>query len=336
MEHGLLKHKASKGLRPNKTDGLKKKLHLAFDTRRESKNPVVLALRAGLPVLIGRKCEPLCPSEDKYHATLEALKILNEYSVTAIMETKGVTNPRNEGEYFANLSGVQVSVTPGTRTIHDSLEPSTPTFEERFSFAKALKDVGLWVGLTAEPIIPTVNDKNDYIVAYASMAVWAGVDHVNFGAYRVHNPKLANSRMRLAGYDLGKILTEKARNWKKIGLRIFETLKSCGLKVSSPDWDLFYAQNSCESCCGLDQFGVHHCTFQKACEILCKTSTVQWSEIASHCIFGEKYLNKFREIWNGKGGYYNLADISGVYRVGYDEDGNWVYGRGKDLKEAFG
>ena len=188
MESGILKRKAEKGLRPNKVEELKRKLRIAFDTRQESKDPAILGLREGLPVLVGRKCDPLCPSERKYGVTLKMLRELKRYNVPSIMETKGVTS---DHAYFDNLSGVLVSLTPGTENLHDALEPGTPSFGERIKFAKILKDSGLWVGLVAEPIIPSVNDKQELFEEYSDMAVSIGVDHICFGGYRVHNPKLA-------------------------------------------------------------------------------------------------------------------------------------------------
>lgn len=335
MEQGILKSKVKEGLKPNDAANLEKVCHSAFDTRRESRNPTVLALRAKLPVIIGRKCDPFCPSESKFKATEKVLEVLDRYGVTSVIETKGVEGVEDAVTKRSKV-GVLVSIMPGSESIHDSLEPGTPGFEDRFELARSLKNRGIWVGLIAEPIIPSVNDRQDYFERYADMASELGADHVNFGGLRVSNPKFAYASLKSAGFDLVEILKAKEKGWRDIGDRFFSTLKSRGLKVSSPDWDLFHAQNSCEGCCGLDQFGLHHFTFQKACEVLKEKGRVRWQEVASHNIFGEKYLSKFREIWDGKRGYYNLTDVKGIHVVGHDENGDVIYGKGRSLAEAFG
>lgn len=332
MYEGMLKKKAEKGLLPNDPKIWKNKLHNAFDKRSESKDPTILALRSGLPVLVGRKCEPFCPTEKEAHATINLLRLLNEYGVKKVVEAKGTSVSPNDLIDLAD--GILVSIIPGGEKLHDTLEPGTPSFDERFKFAKALKGIGLWVGLTAEPILPTVNDSEKIIKEYAEKASEIGVDHVNFGEYRWHNVKVANRRMKEAGLDLVKILGSGDR-WPEIGQRIFTILRDYGLKVSTPDWINFGLMNDCESCCGLDDFGVQHFTHQASLQIIAERGRVTWSDIVKFNNLGNECEEKFKKIWNGDGRHYNLSDAKGVHKVDYDGSGNVIYGVSKKLAEVF-
>jgi DNA repair photolyase len=322
MERTILKKRALKGLMPLPLHELRRKLHEAFDEKAESHDPAVRALRAGLPVIIGRKCEPLCPEEERHRATLEALKAFREYGVKAVMETKCLIK---DEEYYDLLSGILVSVMPGSRALHDRLEPGTPTFEERFELAKEAKDHGLWVGLVAEPIIPSVNDRPELFEEYARQAAKAEVNHVCFGPLRIHNVKLAYERLKQAGVSL-ELVAKRLRDWKRIGEAFFEVLRKYGLRASTPDWVGFPFSSDCEGCCGLDSLGLHHFTFQKALRVLKEHGRVSLKDLVHFNIFGDEALMKFREVWNPNRKYFTLSDVEGIRRIGIDSNGNAVYG----------
>jgi hypothetical protein len=233
--------------------------------------------------------------------------------------------------------GVNVSITPGDDDLRRRLEPDTPTYTERWKFVEELKNVGLWVGLKCEPLISGVNDETEMLREYAKNACILRVNHVNFGDYRIHSVHIAARRLASAGYDLAKIMKTKKETWVDKGREFFEILKRFGLKVSCPDWINFGMINDCESCCGFpdDIFPHHKFTFQHAIKILSERDRVYFKELAIHNIFGEEYLRKFREIWNGKEGYFNLGDVTGIRRVGWDGDGDVIYGKSKGLKGVF-
>lgn len=304
---------------------LERTLRNAFSERYPSIDPVIEALRAKLPVLIGRKCEPFGPSEKIYGATRKALEIFDDYGVTAIIETKGVERVFETVSKFEKV-GVLISVIPGPESLRRVLEPEAPSFEERFRLARALRESGVWVGLTAEPIISSVNDRKEYFEEYLNRAREARVNHVNFGGYRLHKPKLAYERLKAAGVDLLEVVKAK-RDWRSKGLEFFRLAKERGLAVSSPEWDLFYEENSCVSCCGLDEFGYHKFNFQYALKILKEKGKVSFSDVTSYNVFGPKFLEKFERIWEGDGIHYNLRDAVGVQCLGRDQKGRLVFGR---------
>jgi len=341
MEYTVLKKRAEKGLAPIDLECLRRKLTQAFDSKNDTVDPVVMALREGLTVIIGRKCEALCPLEFKVGRTLDCLELLNLYGVPTVIETKGVIPDDCFHQYSKVLeelkAGFNISLTPGPDSLVEKLEPGTPKYSERWEFAARLLDAGFWVGIKSEPIIPGVNDDEKWIHEFADIASKIGVKHVNFGEYRIHNARIAAERMKSAGFNLAKIIRLKREGWLGKSRKIFDILKSYGLKVTTPDWVNFGDINDCESCCGFDGvFPVHCFTFQRAVKLLTVRDKVYFDDLLIHNIFGSKYAEKFREIWNGKRGYYTLADVPGVELIGYDDEGNAIYGKNRNLTNIFG
>lgn len=334
-----LKKKADAGFLPYNNDMLERTLRFAFRSRKGAKNPVALGLRAGLPVILGRKSEPFCKSESEFKATLKNLRIFKEYDVPTVIETKGLPPPR-EAEYFKLLSemtsAVNITITPGDDELSKKLNEPT-TYSERLRFAHFLKDSGIRVGITGEPIISGVNDGSKQIFEWAENCRELKPSHVNFGDFRIGTLKFVNRRMKEAGYDLVEIVRRKKESWIDRGNDIFKILHQFGLKVTTPDWINFGFMNDTESCCGFreEPFKFHKFTFQHAMIEIKKRGRVTFGRIAKENIFGEAFLNKFREIWNGKGGYFNLSDIEGVGRLGFDGEGDVIYGRVKGLEEVF-
>jgi len=333
LEGGWLKNVKGE-LKPYTTDRLEKQLRQAFRSNRDTKNPVILALRAGMPVILGRKSEPFCPAEREHHATEHMLKVLDDYGVNTVVETRMVEGVLGT-VLRTNTEGVNISMLFGDEKVRNLMEPETPPYEERWALARELKGAGLHVGMIAEPLIPTINDREEFYLDYARRAAEAGVDHVNFGELRVQNVRVAAEMFAEAGADLVEIVERASKVWISEGLKIFRAFEAQGVPVSTPDWVNFGTRNSCEGCCGLDPFGVHHFTFQRALRVLEERGEVTFGDMADFNIFGERYAERFREIWNGKPGYYHLDDAPGVVVVGKDGDGNIVYGRTKTLREVF-
>jgi len=339
MEEGILKSKAQKGLQPVNPKNLRNILKIAFRSERESSNPMVKALRFGLPVIVGRKCEPFCRSEESLGATLNLLELLHEYDVPTVVETKGLP-PKDVEPYFRVMSemacGVNVTITPGSDELAKKLGEPT-SYSERWSFAHMLREIGLWVGITGEPIINGVNDSYPQLYDWAENCANLEPTHVNFGDLRVSSLKVMARRMAEAGFNLAKIIHEKKESWVQKGRDIFKVLHKFGLLVTTPDWVNFGLINDTESCCGFMglRFKFHKFTFQHALLEIKRKGKVTFSEIAKNNIFGEKHLERFREIWNGKAGYFNLSDVKGVARLGRDGNGDVIYGRAKTLEEVF-
>jgi len=337
LQETLLKKKAKAGLTPYTTEPLKLLLDSAFNRKKESLNPTVLALRNGLPVIIGRKCEPFCEFERETNSTHQTLELLKDYDVPTVVETKV---PMFFDRYYKILSemkaGVNVTITPGDDELSKKLsEPSS--YSERWRFVRELKDVGLWVGITGEPIISGVNDDTFMLEEWADNAFSLKVSHVNFGDFRISNLKLTSQRMKQAGFDITQIVAAKKRTWIQKGKEIFRILHKRNLLATSPDWINFGLINDTESCCGFNglTFKFHCFTFQHALLDVKRNRRTRFNDVFKHNIFGDSVVGKFRDIWNGKSGYFNLSDVKGVSKIGYDGEGNVIYGVPRGLKEAF-
>jgi len=313
MEQTMLKRKASKGFRPTSLDEVETKLRRAFNREREYNDPVVRALRESITVIIGRKTEPLSHLDQQN--TIRAIRLLKDYNYPMVIETKGYI----AGDLFKLLSeakvGINISVTPGSDELARKLEPGLPVYSERFRLAKELREIGIWVGIKSEPIIPSVNDNPSDIDRFVENCVEAGVNH-----------------------DMTAIIRAKKAHWVKIGRYIFDKLRSAGMPVTSPDWVNFGLVNSCESCCGLDgSFPFHKFTLQHALNLIKQKGRVTLEEMAKFNIFGDEYFEKFRKVWNNKENrYYSLADVKGIKVVGYDDDNNKIYGKARDVTGVFG
>jgi len=336
LEQTLLKRKAQKGLKPYDTKALERTLKIAF-SRTDYESPVIGALRAGLPVLVGRKCEPLCKSEREYRATLRVLRLLADFDVPTVVETKGFIP---SDEYFKVLgemnAGVNVTLTPGPDELAKRFHEPT-TYSERWGLISELRASGIWVGITGEPIIHGFNDKPEYIRAWLDKARELKVTHVNFGDFRVSNTKIAAEMLKSSGVWLTDIIEAKAKTWLEVGRFIFEEAHKRNLICVTPDWVNFWSLNDSESCCGFlgFRFKFHLCTFQHALALIKRNRRVKLNEVLSHNIYGEKYAEKFRELWKGKPGYFSLADAQNVRKIGVDGEGFPIYGYPKTLEGAF-
>jgi|GEM_PF-6375864 len=341
-ESGWQRKKAEKGLHPIPTIEMEKVLKKAFNSEKEYQDPIVRALRYGLPVTIGRRSEPLCKSETKHRATRNCIKMLDDYHVPFLIETREV---RHALDYLNNVdvkAGINISMLFGDESIHDRLEPGTSTYDQRWKLINDLNECSsAYVSLIAEPFIFTATDDFDVIRGYAQKAKEFSVKHVNFGELRVTGGVIAFSeRLKTAGVSLLKHFELIQENWLSVGREIFEIFRHYGVPISSPDWVNFNQYNSCYSCCGLDKFhSSHHFTFQHALNVIHATGSIDWDTFVEQNIFGESHIEKVRKIWNGDERYYTPADVEGIYRHGKDENGNAIYAlvpKEKSLKEIFG
>lgn len=323
--HTYMKQTFDRGLLPTSINELNQTLKTAFGTTKESSDPAVLALRAGLPVILGRKSEPFSETDD--NNTIWILKTLHEYGVKVFPEAKDTNVQLPELAKYAE--GVLISIMPAPWKYHELLEPGLPHPLYRFNFAQQLKEMGLFVGITGEPLL--IPAPEGFYQEYAQKVAEVKADHVNFGEYRTNNPKLAYQRFKEAGVDLKPLVTNIKTNWHQMATSFVDSIRSAGTKCSSPDWVNFGLTNDCLGCCGLDSFGNHKFNFQYALRAIKEKGKVTFKDISQHNIFGEEYEKRFKEIWNTPKEYYGLQDVKGIGIIGIDSDGNKIYGLKKSL-----
>jgi len=279
-----------------------------------------------LPIYLGRKCEPFGPRDILARVTPEIIKILTDYGLKIAVESKFTPYYALPELMEADLA-FNVSVCPGPTELWAELEPEVPPKPKRFEFARILSEAGVWVGLTAEPILHGIADKPEHIAEYVSSALEVGVEHINFGDFRIHNVKSAYFAMKEAGISLLDIFKAK-RGWPEDSKRIFFALKDSGLLVSSVDWVNLGLLSDCVSCCGLDWLGYHKLNFQYALRVLREKGEVRLSDLGPKPPYiGQKAYEKFVSIWNGENtNYFTLSDVRGVTPYfGRGPDGNLVY-----------
>lgn len=340
MEQTLLKQKASKPLTVNPVKDFERKLALA-NSERETQDPTTLALRKKLTIIIGRKCEPYLGDIEPdvlgifSDPTNVVLRLCKEYEQPVVVETKGLINEKDSENLRRCEAGVSYSITPGNDDKGRLLKEPYPR-SILWKMAEDLLKTDIWVGIKGEPIISGVNDSLQEVEEFLDHAKAIKVKSMNFGDYRIHNPRIAYRRMKEAGLDLPNIIRAKKEGWEKFGLVFFEESRKRNIMVTTPDWVNFGLMNDFESCCGFDlRFSLHHFTFQHALKEVARNGKITFSEVLKHNIFGESLVQKFRDIWNGKAGYYTLADFKGIGVLGRDGNGDRIYGKTKTLKEAF-
>jgi len=338
-ERGWQKKRAQAGLAPISTKELRNVLTKARSEKKYH-DPVIQAIRYGLPVTVGRKSEPFCKAEETYHATRDALKVLDEFDIPFIVETRETRHIVETMSKMTTKCGVNVSMLLGGGAAHDRMEPGTSEYTDRWEMIGTLKAMGMYVGLITEPFIFGLTEDWAEIEKFAMMASSYKVDHVNVGELRVTGDTVGfANRLAMAGVDLVESIRRTKDGWVPAGRKLFETFREHNVPISSPDWVNFFAKGSCYSCCGLDKFhSSHHFTFQHALELIQATATADWDTMLKCNPFGPVFAEKFRKIWNGDPRYYGLTDVKDVVKLETDENGNAVYGWKecqKSLAEAF-
>lgn len=331
MEHTILKPTANKPMNYANLKDLERLLKQSKE-RKTSKNPVVNALKH-LPVIIGRKCEPLL--NDTALVTLRAVELFHKYDIKVIIETKNVVDI---DPYLEYIDGVNISLIPGSHELRNKLEPGLPDAGKRLKMGKRIKEAGKFVGITGEPILPTLNSEPECIEAWlCTITKCFEPDHINFGEFRAHSPAIADRMLSSVGIDLIPIM-KGMKDWKEIGDMIFYAGKSHGIKISTPDWVNFADQNSCFSCCGLDQFGTHKFNFQFAKQCLDEDEHgVDWYHMCKFDIFGSViFLKKFRDAFNlNNKKYFNLTDVGAIAERDYNKLITYKKANRISLKDAF-
>jgi DNA repair photolyase/very-short-patch-repair endonuclease len=326
MEKTLLKNKVKAGLQPLDYYLLEKELSAIRSGKRS--DIVSKFVNNDQPVIIGRKCEPFGKSEKNHKATFKCLRALKNYGIPAIPETKGwITS-----EYHELLKGVNLSVTPGSDEVYAKLEPDLPNGTDRINLAGTLTDIGIKVFIKAEPIIPYFYDFAE-LERFVRAVADVGATNLNFVSYRSHNLPIEYAKMKSVDVDYIQMY-QSMKDWPTYANELFELCDTYGVRCVSPDWTL--PQNKFESCCGYDgHFSCHHFTFQYAVKKIKESGSVSWEDMEKVCMFGERDREKFKEIWNGKAGYYNLKDYPTIKSCSKTRDGDYIYSTKDRLTEAF-
>ena len=326
-------------IRPADLKYYKKMLALAY-SEKQTKNKVALGLRMGIAFGLGVRSEPfMLPIEREQRITLEILNLFKDYEHPVLLLVKSHL-PAQE-PYFSVLSEMKVatvmSIIAGDVKLIRKLEPKAPSSKQRWAAVKTLNDSGLWAGVKHEPTLPTINDSEQELRAYALEAVDSQCKHITFYNYHCSRPTMARARFEKVGLNWKKMM--KANDdepWKSNAKRILDLFKGYGVPTSTADWVNFPYDSDCESCCGLDLIfpnGFSKFTFRHACQVLKDKGKVEWADMtrAAPALYNQADFELMQSLWfevNEK--MYGMRDLYDNYYIdlaGEDDEGLPIWKR---------
>ena len=326
-------------IRPADLDYYKKMLALAY-SEKQTKNKVALGLRKGIAFGLGVRSEPLMmPIERKQRITLKILKLFKDYDHPVLLLTKSHL-PTKE-PYFSIISEMKVasviSIIAGDKKKIRKLEPRAPSSKMRWDAVKTLNESGLWAAVKHEPTLPTINDSDEELRAYAKEAVNSHCEHITLFNYHWSRRTMAKRKFEAEGFDYDKMWRNNDdEHWQPNAKRIIKLFKSYNIPTSSADWVNFPFDSDCESCCGVDLIwknGFNKFTFRHACDILKRNGEVRWKDMveATPALRNENDFELIKRLWNEVDEkMYGMRDLYDDFRInaaGEDSDGMVIWKR---------
>lgn len=215
-------------------DSFRELFDRAFGSDKPTKDWMIQCLRHGLPFNMGSKSETFQFPNDP--TVVKVLELFREYKVPVIFETKShYAGLESYLDIIKDLkAAVIVSIMGGSDTLNYKLEEKCPPASTRWKLVEQLNRLGVWTGVRWEPIMPSINGKDDQLKDYAHQAKASGARHVSLYGYRSSNFKAAARAFEEHGFDYVKMLESSTdENWRPLGKRFFEYLRAEGVKASS-------------------------------------------------------------------------------------------------------
>ena len=314
---------------------IRKDLTLAFSEK--PCNETLMMLRKGHPVKIGSKSENFQQMESEKRITFEALKLLKEYSLPIIVETKSslIANP----EYFSLLTSLPKlylieSLLAGSESVRNLFEPTIAPLDERLKILETFHNSGIFTSTKIEPLMPGINDSEEDLKELAEK-LKGKVDSISFYNYRTSNYSRARKTFAEHGLDWDKM---GRLNWNNDYLfemekRAFKIFREVFGIVACADWVNIGLENSVPNCCGLPITDkLYKYTWLYALYKISQKGKVSYSEIRDESdIILKKDKPLMEPLWkNGKSDKrYSLWDARNVYFQKYDEEGFPIFGKEK-------
>ncbi len=318
-------------VRPSDPDDFKRLFDRAFGSDKHSEDWIIRCLRQGLPFNLGSKAETFCIEDFDHNIVVPILKLFNEYKVPLIVETKGhyIGLEKYLPLLDSSITAIIVAILGGSDTLNYKLEPGSPPASMRWALVKELNEKDFWTGVRWEPILVGINSREEDLEGFATNTLRNKAKHVSFYNYRTSNVRIAQKEFESRGYNYIKLLENNMdESWKPVGKKFFEILKKQGIPASSPDFINFPFDNSCESCCGVSGlFTPYEFTFQHACSIIMTKGFVSWEDMEAIDFREPKAYERMKEVWNGGGQYFSLADSPEITILDKDKQGMNIYDR---------
>jgi DNA repair photolyase len=296
---------------------------------KETDNLIVRFLRAGVPIHIGNKSEPVLGSWG-YEKFFEALKIVDDYGYDVWLETKtgSFSDPFmvNELRKFNNDICVGISIIPGGEKLREKLEPEASSNYDRWIGLKDLRNVGIKAGVKAEPIMMNINDSDEDITKFFMEIEAANGMWLTFFNYKTKRRPMAREFFEQEGLDYDRMYSDNQDDtkWRKCGERLYELHKrgQYAFRLTTADIFTFPLEVRGTCCCGFDLTNFSRCNFQSAARTLQDKGSVQWSDVYPTIkdVLPDKELNRFKALFHHPSDeHYTFYDCPELIM----ENGSW-------------
>ena len=209
-----------------------------------------------LPVRLSTLCEPFQPAEEKYRLSLRVLKYALRYQMPIIVSTKSTLPAKKPWiQILSELASKQLLVVQYTiltfSQAWSSLEPKTPSPQERLDAAGQLSDAGIPLIIRVQPVIPGVNDTASEFEELMREASKAGFKQAVIETIRT-TPDSKYAMEWYKPYHGSKHLVSPPTSYKyKVTRQAAHTARMANLKFSGCK-EGFLDMYNAENCCGLD------------------------------------------------------------------------------------
>lgn len=208
-------------------------------------------------IRIGNKSDPLQPCEDKYKATLKAMRILTKLRWSYVIQTR-FTERLMRYERLLSLSDklglvtLMPIISPGLSKDWELLERKRTTpIPERLKHCQHFIRKGFALGVNGEPFIPGFHTVSDFEKTIRRLKAY-GVKSYN--TYNFHWNDFIAKRLHAIGIDIEKIwYHNRDEYWKPILQQLIDIAKKHNIILGCPDF-VNTGPNHRESvntCCGI-------------------------------------------------------------------------------------
>jgi DNA repair photolyase len=167
------------------------------------------------PVAMGTNTDPYQRAEGRYALMPGIIRALGRSGTPFSLLTKGTLLRRDLGllsSVHADVPlGLGVSIAIGDQSLHELLEPGTPSPRARLDLVRAISEAGLGCGVMVAPVLPWLTDDSETLDALLGEVAAAGASgatvlplHLRPGArewfvgwLRRHHPELVDRYRRL-------------------------------------------------------------------------------------------------------------------------------------------
>jgi DNA repair photolyase len=156
-----------------------------FLSEEDAKRLMMNAPRKQVIGVCGGVSDGYQPAEKEAEITRQVLETLLDYRLPVLVLTKSDLVLRDldllKEIHDVAFANVMFTITLADESVRKIFEPKASSTEERFSALKEVRKAGLFGGVMATPIIPTIGDTMENMTALAERAKAARAEFIQFG-----------------------------------------------------------------------------------------------------------------------------------------------------------